>query len=153
MRPTVQESLAGVVRILRGTVAPNVDDAHAQAQLRQAIRVLEQLPADPPAQVAAELDAMQEITAACRDWIAATDDRAGFTPLDTVEPAGDRTEDPAIASVPTTNLEKRVEDVRNSLEQFLVELRQWRATNGTASSEEIFARIGTGLAEPTRGGS
>ena len=147
----MQESLAGVVRILRGTVAPNVDDGHAQTQLRQAIRVIEQLPADPHSQAVAELDAMQEITEACRDWIAATDERAGFTPLDTVEPDGDRAEDPATASAPTATLEKRVEDVRSSLEQFLVELRRWRATNGTASSEEIFARIGTGLAEPTRG--
>jgi hypothetical protein len=88
-----------------------------------------------------ELHSMQAIADACRDWIAAAKDPAGFTPLDTVEHAREQAED----------LEAKMEDVRNSLEQFLVELRGWRAANGTASSQEIFARIGTDLAEPTRG--
>jgi hypothetical protein len=43
MRPTPSETIAGIGRILRETVAPAVDDPHARAQLQQIMTVLGQL--------------------------------------------------------------------------------------------------------------
>ena len=79
MRPTPDEVIAGVVRILRDTVAPAVDDDHARVQLAQVISVLRGLDAGNTVRDVAARDAeVVALLTECDGWVAAEPDRAAF---------------------------------------------------------------------------
>ncbi len=139
MRPMPEELVAGVVRILRDTVAPSVADAHARSQLAQAIAVLRTLDAhETGAAVRAADAALRSVIDACSAWLQRDESRvAQFAPIVAI-PAGP---DEALAEV-----SDRYESNRAALEAFLATLEEWRAAHGTATSDEILRVIGAHLA-------
>ena len=87
MRPTPSETITGVVRILRETVAPAVDDPHARAQLQQVVTVLGQLRVeDPAADLAAQNERLHQMLGRCAEWAAVEGQRRGAFGLAGVEP-------------------------------------------------------------------
>jgi hypothetical protein len=138
VRPTPAETVEGVVRILRETVAPAVTDPHARTQLQQVMVVLSQLDAnDPVAGLSAVNAGRSGLLDRCRDWADADDDRSRhFSPIAATRPAGPRFEELQAADF----------TLRGQLETFLVELRAWRRVHGPTDSEVLFDQIGAHLA-------
>ena len=138
MRPTPPETIAGIVRILRETVAPAVDDPHARAQLQQIVTVLGQLRVeDPAADLAAENERLHRLLDRCADWAGADGQRRGAFGLAGVESPAATT----LAIAHATN-----STYRRELEEFLTELRAWRSTYGREDSDALVEAIGHELA-------
>jgi hypothetical protein len=137
MRPTPAETIDGVVRILRETVAPAVADPHARTQLQQVMIVLGQMEAnDPAAQLADVNERRARVLDRCRDWAEADAARTGhFTPITTTAPVGPAFDDQQSVDVAQ----------RGVLETFILELRSWRRVQGSADSDDLLHLIGTHL--------
>jgi hypothetical protein len=70
MRPTPAEVIAGVRRILRDVVEPEVGSEYARTRLREVRAVLAQVDWDDAAlQVRRGRDTLQELIAECHDWM------------------------------------------------------------------------------------
>lgn len=145
MRPTPAEALTGIAAILRGTVAPAVVDAHARAQLHQVITVLVQLSVDDPVgDLEAADEALRALLAACGTWVEAGPGRSGAVAPPVASPPSGRDVD-AVTGAHQAN--------RAALEQFIIELRGWRADHGTADSDDLNVAITEHLAGGGRGPS
>ena len=128
MRPTPSETITGIVRILRETVAPAVDDPHARAQLQQIVTVLGQLRVDDPAaDLAAENERLHRLLGRCADWASADGHRRGAFAVASPESPTATT----FAIAHATN-----SAYRRELEVFLTELRAWRGTYGREDSDD-----------------
>lgn len=139
MRPTPNETVDGIVRILRETVTPAVGDAHAATQLRQIISVLSQHGWNDPAAALREADAaLRTVLQQCSTWIAADQART-FTEIISA-PATTHDYDSQAASH---------EANRSALAAFITELREWRRINGPDSSAALFEAIGEQLSTET----
>lgn len=138
MRPTPSETVTGIVRILRETVAPAVDDPHARAQLQQVMTVLGQLRVeDPAADLAVDNDRLHQLLGRCADWAGADGHRRGAFAIAIAEPPTATT----FTAAHATNGAYRQE-----LEVFLTELRAWRRTHGPEDSALLVEAIGRALA-------
>ena len=138
MRPTPSETITGIVRILRETVAPAVDDPHARAQLQQVVTVLGQLRVEDPAgDLAADNERLHRLLARCADWATADGHRRGAFAVASPEPPTATT----FAAAHATN-----GAYRRELEVFLTELRAWRGTHGPEDSASLVEAIGRALA-------
>lgn len=143
MNPTPNETIAGIVRILRDTVSPSVADAHAQAQLTQAIAVLRALDAEDPIDAmrahAAELDRLLD---EATTWAAADGQRAPLLATLRQRPAG------ATGAQGFADVNARHKAVRRTLTAFIDTLAAWRLEHGTADNEALLRSIGSALAAP-----
>ena len=87
MRPTPSETITGIVRILRETIAPAIDDPHARAQLQQVMAVLGQLRVeDPAADLAVDNARLHRLLVRCADWATADEHRRGAFAVARPEP-------------------------------------------------------------------
>jgi hypothetical protein len=140
MRPTPSETIAGIVRILRETVAPALDDAHARAQLQQIMTVLGQLRVeDPAADLAADNERLHRLLGQCADWATADGHRRGAFAI-----AIAIGEPPTATTFTAAHATNRA--YRRELEVFLTELRAWRGTHGPEDSAALVEAIGRALA-------
>ena len=151
MRPTPTQTVEGVTRILRDTVAPAVTDQHAAAQLRQAIAVLSQLDAEDATVHLQRADAaLEELLAALRPWAAQTPARGPLLDALSPPPGGDgehSSGDGTYAATLAAHLHHRA-----ALASFVAALAAWRQQHGPADSQELVVRIGHHLAtDPRRG--
>ena len=138
MRPTPSETITGVARILRETVAPAIDDPHARAQLQQVMTVLGQLRVeDPAADLAADNVRLHRLLGRCADWVTADEHRRGAFAIARQEPPTAT----AFTAAPATN-----GAYRRELDVFLTELWAWRRTHGPDDSAALVETIGRALA-------